>query len=167
LAPPPPSSGPGPEEIAADPTRRALLVARLKEHAKLLKDTKDSSDGTWLLLAFLWMFIAPAVGLAGSTIPFLWEDRHGNKPLMVVFGVIIGLLVVWASWWAMAAIRRRLTRAREAGIARFAADYPRLLEQWGGRGVLESPESVAALLKTIDPEVGLARPGFFRRLLGG
>jgi hypothetical protein len=67
----------------------------------------------------------------------------------------------------MAVFRRRLARARATGVARFAADYPRLLEGWGGRSVLESQESVAALLKAMDPEVESARPGFFRRMFGG
>lgn len=160
------TSASGPDELS-DPTRRALLVARLQGHAKLLRDTKENSDQTWLGLVCLWMFLAPAIGVLCSTIPYLWDPGGGQKNTMTVLGVIGGLLGAWGSWYPMAALRRHLARTREAGIDRFVADYQKLVEGWGGRGVLESPESVAALLKTIDPSATAGRPGFFRRLFGG
>ena len=115
----------------------------------------------------MWMFLAPVIGILCSTIPYLWDAGGSQKNTMVVFGVIGGSLAAWGSWYPMAAVRRWLARAREAEIDRFAADYPRLVEGWGGRGVLESPESVAALLRTIDPAAGAGRAGFLRRLFGG
>jgi len=152
------------DDITADQTRRAVLVARMRDHAKLLKDTKDRSDMTWGWLVFLWMFGAPVIGGLFSSIPYLWGSGDTTR---VVFGVIGGVLAAWLFWWAMGAVRRHQVQKREAGIERFAADYPRLVEGWGGRIVLESPESVTALLKTIDPVAMASPPGFFRRLFGG
>ena len=123
----------GPEEIAADPTRRALLVARLKEHAKLLKDSSDNSDLTWVGLVCLWLFVTPVLGAVCSTIVYLWDAEGREKSTMYLLGIIGGCLAAWASWWAMAAARRRLVRTREAGLDRFMTDaYPKAGGEWGG-----------------------------------
>lgn len=165
-APIPPKSTPGPEDIAADPTRRALLAARLREHAEWLKYIKDNTDMVWVGLVLLWMFAAPAVGALCSTIPYLWDRGGSAKELMTAIGVASGGLAAWAMWYPMAAVRRHLARVREDRIAGFAADYPKLVEAWGGRSVLESPASVAALLRSLDPAAAAGSPGFFRRLFG-
>jgi hypothetical protein len=161
----PPTSGSGPEEIS-DPTRRALLVARLQQHATLLKDTKDNSDLTWVGLCLLWLFV-PLIGVGFGGVPAGWDYHYRPYWPMVTFGLAGGILAGCLFWWAMASVRRWLVRTREAEIDRFAADYPRLVEGWGGRGVLESTTAVAALLRTIDSSIAAGRLGFFRRLFGG
>jgi hypothetical protein len=138
----------------------------LKEHAKLLRDMKENSDMTWVGLMLLWTFLAPGIGYGvGAAV----EAAKLGLALIVPVscGVVAGLLAGWLAWWAMAAVRRHLARTREARVARLAADYARLVEGWGGRAVLESLESVEAVLRTTDPAAEPARPGFFRRLFGG
>ncbi len=78
-----------------------------------------------------------------------------------------GLAAAAASWWATARLRRHLRDKFDRGVGQFAADYPRLVAGWGGRGTLEGGETIAALLKTYDPEAAVRRPGFLRRLFGG
>ena len=123
-------------------------------------------DLTWVGLMFLWLVLAPVIGFLCGTIPNLWNHDGRDMTPHVLFGVSGGCLAAWASWYPMAAARRQLARTLKAGIDRFAADYPRLVEAWGGWEVLKSPEAVAALLRTIDSGRA-SRPGFFRRLFGG
>jgi hypothetical protein len=86
--------------------------------------------------------------------------------VLILGGILGGLLAAAGCWHLMARIRRAQQRKREAAVARFANDYPRVVESWGGPQVLESQETLAALLRTYDPDSS-PRPGWLRRLFGG
>lgn len=163
--PPSPTSTLTPEDITSDPTRRTVLVARTRELARLLKDTKDNSDATWVGLAFLWMLLCPGIG-GGVGAALEAAEPKLKLGVVVLAGILGGLLAAAGCWHLMARIRRSQDRKREAGIARFANDYPRVVESWGGPQVLESQETLAALLRTYDPD-SVPRPGWLRRLFGG
>jgi serine/threonine protein kinase len=163
--PPSPTSTLAPEEITSDPTRRTVMVARMRELARLLKDTKDNADATWVGLGFLWLLLCPGVG--GAVVAALKAVEPKTKlGVLILAGILAGLLVAAVCWYLMARIRRSQQRKREAGIARFANDYPRVVEAWGGPQVLESQETLAALLRNYDPD-SVPRPGWLRRLFGG
>jgi serine/threonine protein kinase len=165
---PPPSSPTStltPDEVTADPTRKAILIARLWEHARLLKATKDNTAGAWGGLFALWFTLVPMIG-AGV----FGALRHGVGIDPLASGIVVGVVVLvggLAAWAGMARARRAVAQKREAGIARLAADYPKLVEAWGGVGVLESPEAIAALLRTYDPSIPTGKAGYLRWLLGG
>jgi hypothetical protein len=67
----------------------------------------------------------------------------------------------------MATVRQRQDRRLEKTIDRFATDYPRLVEGWGGRHILDSTESLDAVTRLLDPAAAAGSGGFFRRLFGG
>lgn len=161
----PPTSSLTPDDLTADPTHRAVLVARLRDLNRTLAFSADSVNGSWMGLVFLWLVGLPVV--VGGVIVFLTESprRMGDLEIIAVV-TLVGVVATWVSWWGTAVIRRYARgRAIEAGDL-FAADYPRLVAAWGGRGTLGSRETIGALIKTLDPSAGASK-GMFRRLFGG
>jgi hypothetical protein len=161
--PPSPTASLTPEEVTADPTRRAVLLGRLRDLDWARRRAADNLAGTWVGLAMLWVTAAPA---AGGGVGYLIQRSLGKEyaDLVYVIGTVIGVIVAAYAWVAMAAARRAVRRGWEATLARFAADYPRLVEGWGGPDVLRSPEAVAGLLRMHDPTW---RPGLLRQWFGG
>jgi serine/threonine protein kinase len=163
---PPPSatSALTPEQVAADPTRKAVLVGRLRELDRVRHKTIENTDGTWVGLIALWIVGVP---IAGSGVVGIGTGAIHLDPLLVTaLAVATVLSVGWGSWWAMAAIRRHLRQKWDGAVNQFVADYPHLVAAWGGRVTLQSGETIAALLKTYDPEAAARRPGVFRQLFG-
>ena len=169
LDPPAPAAAPpvtstlGPDEVAADPTRRSLLIARLRDVDKALDNLTDAVGLSWMGFVLLCCSIVPG---AGASVWALCDKAlNADRVASAVAGIVGGAVVLALVLWGMAEVRRYFRRRAAGVIGRFAADYPRLVETWGGRGVLESRETVAALIRTYDPNP--PRPGFFRRLFGG
>jgi hypothetical protein len=162
-APPSPTSTLAPDEVTADPTRKAVLVARLREHAKLLKDTNDNISATWVGLVVLCIVLPPV----GGGVFYASQKWFGlDAALSGLFAAVAVLAVGGLIWLAMAAIRRHLRRKWEAAVTRFGADYPKLVESWGGPQVLRSGETLEALLRAYDP-AAVPQRGLFRRLFDG
>jgi hypothetical protein len=154
-AEPPPVSRPSPtatllaEEVTADPARKAALVGRLRELERLQRGAAVGTTVTWVLLGFLWFF-----GLnlsAGLTFGAMMTSGRASPVVAATVFIVAALFVLWGGWMAMAAMRRNLHRKLEEAVGRFAADYSRLVEAWGGPAVLRSPEALAGLLKTFEP----------------
>jgi serine/threonine protein kinase len=170
LNPPPPSPAPpnsrlSVADIAADPTGKALLMARLTELQQLRKDTKEGREASWFGQALLWLFLVPT--LAGGGFGLVVETFRAPTAVGVLAAVVVGLAVFWVIWSGMARVRRGQAAKWSRTADRFVADYPRVVEGWGGRPMLESEQSVAAVMRLIDPEAGAAKRGWFRRLFGG
>jgi hypothetical protein len=146
--PPSPTVALSPEEVTADPTRKEVLVARLRDLDQLRTRTRDNVSGTWGGLFALWFTGVPVavVGVIGVAQEAGWDGMP-----TAALAVATGLVGAVASWWGMARIRQHCQRKWDEAGDRFAADYPRLIEQWGGRGMLESPPAFEALLKKYDP----------------
>ncbi|MFO0797508.1 MAG: serine/threonine-protein kinase [Gemmataceae bacterium] len=153
------------DDLAADPTRKALLLGRLAELQVVRKTTKDAKDGSWVGVSFFWLFAVPAAGVAVFALFFesLGTPRGGGMAM----GTLAGVGMFGVGWWGAAKIRRHQDQKWAGVCDRFAADYPRLVESWGGRHVLESPEAMAAVTKSIDPSAGANSGGIFRRMFGG
>jgi serine/threonine protein kinase len=162
--PPSPTSTLTPDEIAADPTRKAVLIIRLRELDRVRQNTVENADGTWAGLVLLWILAVP--GTAGAVIALLFETSL-IREVAVSIGLAVALLVGWLSWWGMARIRRHLRQKWDEAAGQLVADYPQLVAAWGGRGMLQTEETIAALLKTYDPESAAGRPGLVSRLFGG
>jgi serine/threonine protein kinase len=170
LEPPAPAvasatSGIGPDEVAADPTRKTLLVARLRDVDKALEGLDNTVGGSWVGFVLLCCMAVPGAG--GGIWTLAWEVGQLGRGLSLAAGLVAATITAVLSWWAMAAIRRSGRRQTTAAIDRFAADYPRLVESWGGRNVLESRETVGALIKTYSPEPPPEQPGWLGRMFGG
>ena len=153
------------EEVPENPTRKALLLGRLSEVRATRKSTKDAKDGSWVGASFFWLFGVP---LAGVSVFALFSESIGiNRAPAMVMGTLAAVGMFGVGWWGAAKIRMTQDRKWAAVCDRFAADYPRLVEAWGGRHILESPEAMDAVTKLIDPSAGAGQGGFFRRLFGG
>jgi serine/threonine protein kinase len=164
LQPPSPTSILAPNDVTNDPTRKAILIARLQEHDKVLDTTNDAVAGSWVAMFVFCLPVAigSAVGVGQIT-----QFESKNNGLAFMFAIITGGVVAWLSWWGMAAIRRNYRRKMVEAGNNLAADYPPLVSQWGGRRVLDSRETLAALIKTYTPEAWSTKGGWFRRLFGG
>ncbi|MBX9578743.1 MAG: hypothetical protein K2X87_00400, partial [Gemmataceae bacterium] len=167
-----PTSDPSAEDLAADPTRKALLVARLKDHDATLKAAADAVTHSWPGAFFLGIGAAFGAG-AGAYHAVVEPAARGdgvyhsyNQVPAAVAAALAGLAAAALVYWVMWAVRRYFRRRAEASRDRLAADYPRLVEAWGGRVVLESRQTVAALTRMLDP-AGADKPGWLRRLFGG
>jgi hypothetical protein len=166
LDPPPPvAPGPSADDVTADPTKKALLLGRLAELRAVRKDAKEAKDASWVGVSFFWLIAVPAVG--GSVFALFSESFRFSGGPAGICGAMTGLIVFAIGWWGAAAIRRNQDRKWAGACDRFAADYPRLVASWGGRHVLESPETMAAVTRVLDPAAGAARPGLIGRLFGG
>ncbi|HYH69438.1 MAG TPA: hypothetical protein VD866_32385, partial [Urbifossiella sp.] len=153
------------EEVPENPTRKALLLGRLSEIQAVRKATKDAKDGSWVAVAFFWLIGVPLAGVA--VFALFYESLGTMRGPGIVMGTLAGLGMFGVGWWGSAKIRGNQDRKWAAVCDRFAADYPRLVETWGGRHVLESPEAMEAVTKLIDPTAGTGQGGFFRRMFGG
>jgi hypothetical protein len=155
----------GPDEVALDPTRKTLLVARLRDVDKAIDGLEGAIAGSWVGLVLLWLMGIPAA-IAGTAEFFRYDRPKPSDTFILVVVISVASAVAGLSWWTMALIRRNARRKAAATIDRFAADYPRLVEGWGGRTVLESRETLGALIRTYDPSPP-GRVGWLRRLFGG
>jgi len=153
------------DDIVTDPTRKAVLVARLRDMDKAVDGVEDAVMGSWFGLFALWVFAAPIVGMCGYALTHIALEQ--SQGLGGVVGVVVGLIVAGLSWWGMRAIPPHYRRKEEQAAERFLADYPQLVQQWGGREVLKSRETLAALIKTYTPESESWKPGWLRRFFGG
>ncbi len=159
------TSGLGIDDVTADSTRKALLLGRLENLRKTHSDTQEGRELTWVGLAFGWLLGVP---ITIGVVMAMWEKYGDGKPEVgLLVAVVFASLVAANIWLAMSAVRRAQARKWKTTADRFATDYPRLVEAWGGRHVLESPETVAAVTKALDPDAARGRAGYFRRLLGG
>ncbi|MBN9517629.1 protein kinase [bacterium] len=166
-APPPVSATPGLDldAVIADPTRKALLLGRLEDLQKTRAGAQEGRELTWFGVVFGWLFGIPMTVVA---VLAFWEKYgDGKQEVGAVLAVVWAALVAGFIWAAMSAVRRAQARKWKTAADRFAADYPRVVEAWGGRNVLESPEAVAAVTRVLDPDAARGRAGFFRRLFGG
>lgn len=153
----------GPDEVAADPTRKVLLVARLRDVDKAVDGAADAAGLSWMGFFLLGLMLGPGAGAGAFAVA---QELRLNALAGGAFLVVAVLTVLVLVWSSMAAIRRHFRQKAVTTVDRFAADYPRLVEGWGGRRVLESRETLAALIKTYDPAEG-NRVGWLRRLFGG
>jgi hypothetical protein len=160
------TSGIGPDEVAADPTRKTLLVARLRDLDKALDGFEGAVAGSWVGLVMLWLVGIPAA-IAGTAEFFRYDKPKPSDMFILVVVISVASAVAGLSWWTMALIRRNARRKATVKIDRFAADYPRLVEGWGGRGVLESRETLGALIRTYSPESSQEKGGWLGRMFGG
>jgi serine/threonine protein kinase len=174
LDPPPPPAASAPAsstagltavELAADPTRKTLLLARLEHVQRVRKDTTEAKEMTWV--AFVLLNLLVVVPLSGGVYALFHEPLSTNRSFAMLAAVAGGGGGVWLVWRGMAAVRSAQDRKWRTVAAQFVADYPLLLESWGGRLMLESEESVAAVMRLLDPNAGRGRAGLFRRLFGG
>ncbi|WP_145242777.1 serine/threonine-protein kinase [Urbifossiella limnaea] len=164
---PPPSTTAGlsAADVAADATSKTLLLGRLAEVRNTRKSAKDNHDGTWVAQVFLWMFtVGPSGAAAYGLLGEMWHLNHGFAGAVAV---AVGVAVFALVWRWMAAVRVRQARWVAETTDRFAADYPRLVEAWGGRRVLDSPESLEAITRLLDPAAAGGRGGWLRRVFGG
>ncbi len=164
LPPPSPTSLLAPADVTNDQARKAILIARLQEHDKVLDTTDGAVTGSWVGLVFLWLLAVPG-SVAG--VGTLCHDMKMNEFITILIVIIVGVWVAWLSWWGMAAIRKSFRRKMVEAGDNLAADYPQFVNQWGGRRVLDSRETLAALIKTYTPEAWNTKGGWFRRLFGG
>ena len=154
------------DDLTADPTRKALLLARLTELQTTRTEVSDAKD------VITWVWVPCGVlfggGLTGWMVfAFFREGLHINEApsaLMAALAVagILGLL-----WRVTVAASRGHDRRWKATAGRFEADYARLVAAWGGPAILQSHETVAALIRVIDPAAGRRSAGIFRRIMGG
>lgn len=165
LVPPSPTAALTGAELTTDPTRKALLLGRLEQLRVVRKSTKDAKDGTWVGVSFFWLFTVAPAGLA--VFAMFSEMLDWPRWMSGMLAVSAGVSVFWFGWWGAGTIRANQDRKWAGVCDRFTADYPRLVESWGGRHVLESPEAMDAVTKLIDPTAGASTGGFFRRLFGG
>ena len=155
----------GADDVAADPTRKTLLVARLRDVDKALDNVGDAVALSWFGTVFLWL--TGGSGAVAAALQFLWyQSPRPPEWVSAVAVIVVGVTVVALFWWLMSLIRRHFRRRAVETIDRFAADYPRLVDTWGGRTVLESRETIAALVRTYEPATA-QRAGWLRRLFGG
>ncbi|HEX4612764.1 MAG TPA: serine/threonine-protein kinase, partial [Urbifossiella sp.] len=160
------TSGLTPDELMADPTRKALLVARLEQLRNSRKSVSESKDGSWFGVIGLWVILIPLA--AWGTFAFLYEGMVGARgDVSSAAAGFVGAAVAVGVWFAMAAVRRAQDRKWAAAAARFEGDYSRLVESWGGRHVLESQEAMAAVTRLFAPPDPSGPAGFVRRLFGG
>ncbi|MBX9623066.1 MAG: hypothetical protein K2X82_04555, partial [Gemmataceae bacterium] len=168
------ASGPSSEELAADPTKKVLLVARLRDHDKVLDNANDAVNLTWGLgVATFGPLAAIGAGLAAyhaiyrpaRTVGNFFHPAEGEVPATVAAALAAPAafaLVSWVMWLVRRYFRRRAVASRD----RFVADYPRLVDGWGGPVVLGSRETVGALIKMLDPAAA-EKTGWLGRLFGG
>lgn len=161
----PATAGLTPADVTADPTAKTLLLGRLTEVRNVRKAASNNRDGTWVAQVFLWLFtVGPsAAGIYG----LLAEVNRVDRGFAGVLAVVTGAAVFGLVWWWMAKIRERQDRWVSQATDQFAADYPRLIEAWGGRRVLDSQESLEAINRLLDPVAAGGGGGLFRRLFGG
>lgn len=155
VAPPSATSALTPEQVAADPARKAELVARLRGLEKQRRWTRTVVAGTWVGLAAVWLL---GVQLAVRGTYYELRRAGMDPPWYVVSAAAAGLAVALASWWGAAAVRRGQTRRWEEAAGRFAYDYPRLVRAWGGRPALDDPGAVAQALAELAPPAASAPP---------
>jgi serine/threonine protein kinase len=164
-AAPSPTASLSADDVTGDPTRKALLLGRLAEIRNTRKDAKDAKDASWVGQVFLWLFTCPAAGTA--VFGLLREGFRVDQMLSVMVGTAAGVAVFGLDWWVMRLIRLRQDRRVAAVIDRFVADYPRLVDAWGGRNAVESPEALESVTRMLDPKAAAGRVGFLGRLFGG
>lgn len=153
-------------DLAADPTRKALLLARLTELQTVRTEVSDAKDLiTWVWLPCGVLVSGGAVG--GLVFAFFREGLHINDAPAALMALLAVAGVIGLVWRLTTGARREHDRRWKALAARFEADYARLVAAWGGSAVLQSQETVAALIRVIDPDAGRKPAGIFRRIMGG
>jgi hypothetical protein len=97
----------------------------------------------------------------------LSEGYRVERWIAAFLGVVVGAWVFVLVWWGMSVVRQRQDRWVTRTADRLATDYPRLVEAWGGRHVLDSTETLDAVTRLLDPTAGAKPAGFLGRLFGG
>ncbi|OWK43864.1 serine/threonine-protein kinase [Fimbriiglobus ruber] len=164
-SPPAPTAELTPEQVAADPARRALAAARLTDLIRRKDQTDGNLDASWLALIGLWVIVVVPAAFVVFFGTRMFDDTW-SKTLSVIVSVTIGLFAAWLWWEAVAAWRQSLRRKWAAEVDEFTAEYPRLVAAWGGRGAFNNPETRVALLRSLDPTTKAGK-GFLKRWFGG
>lgn len=169
VAPPPvpslsPTSGFGADDILADPTRKAIMLARLRDVQSAREGMESGVVGLWVAHVFATILLVPGpvAGIITSA-DMIGEDAYFW--LTVPVGILVGIGLVAGIYYGFYRGRESVRRKFRDAVDRFQRDYPKLVETWGGRDVLCGVHTVAVLLKQYDPES--SRPGLIGRLFGG